>query len=123
MNKKIKQVWEKATEVPGYPKDKIRKDAWGAWIIFSEYNKTNSPYGWVVDHIYPQERCTIREIEHYDNIVNLRPMQWKNARDKGNEFPYFHATVTSRGERNVPYDDLRMLNNNGIKELRKVFKF
>lgn len=68
----IKQVWEKATAVPGYSPNEWRKDQCGAWIGWQYYGNRNSQYGWEVDHI----TCVANG--GTDALSNLRPLQWEN---------------------------------------------
>lgn len=49
-------AWSKAREVDGYDKNMFRKDACGAWIVWSKYGARDNDYGWEIDHIYPVER-------------------------------------------------------------------
>jgi hypothetical protein len=64
----IQAVWKKGRIVPGYDPNYIRKDQCGAWIILDMYGNRNSSFGWEIDHL----------IGDYDNIANLRPLQWEN---------------------------------------------
>ena len=64
----IKAVWEKGREVHGYDSEVLRKDQCGAWIMRDSYGNRNSSYGWEIDHL----------LEDYENIANLRPLQWEN---------------------------------------------
>jgi hypothetical protein len=64
----IQAVWEKGKIVPGYDSNDIRKDQCEAWIIRDMYGNRNSSYGWEIDHL----------IGNYDNLANLRPLQWEN---------------------------------------------
>ncbi len=72
----IKEVWRKATIVPGVDKNNLRKDQCGAWIKFSDYGNRNSETGWEIDHIKPISKGG------KDNIENLRPLQWQNNAEK-----------------------------------------
>lgn len=47
-----------------------------------EYGNTKSPYGWEIDHIRPVS------MGGRDNIENLRPLQWRTNRTKGDNFPW-----------------------------------
>ena len=74
----IKQVWEKATVVPGYSPDEWRKDQCGAWIGWRYYGNRNSQYGWEIDHI------TCIANGGTDALSNLRPLQWENNASRQN---------------------------------------
>lgn len=68
----IQQVWEKATIVPENDPNVFRKDQCTAWIRRPNYGDRNSAYGWEVDHIKPESEGGS------DDLVNLRPLHWKN---------------------------------------------
>ena len=88
-------VWRKGKAIPGYNPNKYRQDSAGAWMAFADYGNTNSDYGWEIDHIIPLSKGGS------NNIDNLQPMQWENNRSKGDNYPFYHASVTSRDNRNV----------------------
>lgn len=96
-------IWSQAQVVDGYDKDKYRKDACGAWIIRSEYGNRNSPFGWEIDHIYPEAKLRSLNvpIELIDNIINLRPLNWKNNDSKGSDYPFYRACITSKDNSNI----------------------
>lgn len=89
------QVWNRATAVEGFDPAIFRKDACGAWIIFNKYGLRDNPYGWEIDHVYPQS------LGGDDNIRNLRAMHWRNNESKGNDYPSYIARTTSKGNTNV----------------------
>lgn len=68
----IQLVWLKATAVPGYDANILRKDACGAWIARNQYGNRDSQHGWEVDHIRPVA------FGGGDSILNLRPLHWQN---------------------------------------------
>jgi len=86
----IQEVWEKAKIDPNNDSNEWRKDECGAWIARDEYGNRNSQYGWEIDHISPGGD---------DSISNLRPLQWKNNVDKGDE--RLKCNITASGTRNV----------------------
>ncbi len=53
-----------------------RKDECGAWMFRADYGNRRSIYGWEIDHSSP--------VEHggTDELLNLRPLQWKNNASK-----------------------------------------
>ena len=73
---KLKQIWSKGKTVSGYDSDLNRKDACDAWMTFSDFGKTESWYGWEVDHIKPKAQGGSNDLS------NLRPLQWENNREK-----------------------------------------
>ncbi len=78
----IKQVWNKANQVPGYNPNQYRKDICGNWIQFSAYGDINSQYGWEIDHIKPLSK------NGSDDLNNLQPLFWKTNRDKADIYPW-----------------------------------
>lgn len=64
-------AWNKAFVVPGYDPNHVRKDASGWWIVWAEYGKRNSAYGWEIDHAIP----TI--LGGGDGSDNLRALHWR----------------------------------------------
>lgn len=101
----LRRIWNKGVIVPSYPSDKVRKDACGAWIIWSEYGKRDSPFGWEIDHIYPEALYKLHNATDggINNIINLRPLHWKNNQKKGSNYPTYQASVKAEGDRNVDY--------------------
>jgi len=69
---KINSVWKKGREVNGFNSEHLRKDQCGAWMIRESYGDRNSSYGWEIDHL----------LEDYDNLANLRPLQWENNENR-----------------------------------------
>lgn len=86
-NTTVWSVWAKAHPVLGHDPTRTRKDNCGAWIQFSEYGNTNSPFGWEVDHIVPVA------MGGSDLLVNLQPLQWQNNRHKGDSWPAWACAV------------------------------
>ena len=79
-------VWKLGRIVAGYDEKRWRKDVCGAWMDYNKYGDTDSKYGWQVDHIFPSsvlEDNGVTENDR-DNVINLRPMQWKNNDVKDN---------------------------------------
>ena len=104
----IKIVWEKGITEPHYDSEKFRKDACGAWIAWDRYGDTHSPYGWQIDHIYPESRLKIKSFtqDSIDNIDNLRPLHWRNNASKGADYPTYHAVVKAVDNHNEEIDDI-----------------
>lgn len=91
----INLVWSKGQIVSGYDHKLYRKDFAGAWMKYTDYGNTDSILGWEVDHIIPLARGGS------DCIDNLRPVQWCNNREKGDNYPRYDTTITSKGNTNV----------------------
>ena len=64
-------------------------------MIYSLYGKTESDYGWEIDHIRP------KSMMGSDFISNLQPLQWQNNRSKGDNYPSFETVVSSSGNKNI----------------------
>lgn len=99
----LNQVWERAQKVDEYDESKVRKDACGAWIIRELYGNTESPFGWEVDHIYPESKLRAKNVPEnmIDDPINLRPLNWKNNQSKGADYPSYQATMKSEDNKNV----------------------
>jgi len=91
----IDQIWEKALIVTGIDPKLYRKDCAGAWISRTAYGDADSIFGWEIDHIYPVA------LGGDNNIINLRPMNCRNNRSKGNSYPHYIADVVSDGNTNI----------------------
>ena len=98
-----KKIWERGRIIKGYDKDKFRQDACGAWIIWDNYGDRESPFGWEVDHIYPESKLREKGVDNemIDNIVNLRPLNWRNNDSKGTDYPSYQASMKSENQTNV----------------------
>lgn len=72
----VGDVWKKGNLVSGQDGNILRTDMCGNYIIFSDYGKTDSKYGWEVDHIKPVAAGGT------DVLSNLQPLYWETNRDK-----------------------------------------
>ncbi|CAA0159201.1 HNH endonuclease signature motif containing protein [Tenacibaculum maritimum] len=77
-NKK-EQVWGKGKKVRGKDPNLYRRDDLGNEIYYHSYGK-NTPMGWEIDHSKPQSKGGT------DHLNNLRPLQTKENRKKGNKY-------------------------------------
>lgn len=111
----IDKVWEQAVAVEGFNDSMIRKDCCGAWIVKAEYGNTDSEYGWYIDHVYPKVRGGD------DNILNLRPVHWKNNIAKGSSFPVYYSAVTADGDKNVARVNQFKVGENLLRKLQKIY--
>ena len=80
----IQRIWEKGIIVDGYNASLYRQDFAGAWISREAYGDTDNILGWEIDHVYPEE------LGGGNHIENLRPMNWRNNRSKGTDYPQEH---------------------------------
>lgn len=94
----IERIWQKAIVVEGYDPSLYRKDFAEAWIARDSYADCNSPFGWEIDHVYPES------LGGDNHFINLRPMNWRNNRSKGDSYPQYNAVVTSDETRNIDKD-------------------
>ena len=65
----------------------MRKDACGAWMRRDHHGRTDSEYGWEVDHVRPVAEGGS------DHLANLQPLQWQNNRHKGDSYPNWTCAV------------------------------
>ena len=75
-------IFAKGKVISGKPKSDWREDACGNTIARSEYGNEKSPYGWEVDHIYPNGG---------NGMSNLRPLKISENRSKGDKTPGEHG--------------------------------
>ncbi len=91
---KIKEVWEKSTQVDGRNPTMWRKDFAGAWIRRIDYGQ-RTMYGWTINRLRPVSKGgTI-------DIGNLNAMHWKNDLCKADDYPSFKSCVTAEENRNI----------------------
>lgn len=70
-------AWINAAKVPGRNPDAVRRDAYGWYIVWSEYGNRNSAYGWEIDHGIPLA------VGGTDSHTNLRATHWRNRAGRG----------------------------------------
>ena len=119
----IHDVWNRATNVEGFDKNRFRKDACGAWIIKDKYGDTDSLYGWVIDHIVPQSLLREKGFsqEMIDNPLNLRALQHDNNQSKSDDYPSYTAVVTSNGSENKKEWNFLQVNEKKQKALDDLY--
>lgn len=119
----IQGAWNRATIVDGYDKNRFRKDACGAWIIWDKYGDTDSLYGWVIDHVVPQSLLREKGFsqEMIDHPVNLRALQHENNTSKSEDYPSYTAVVTSEGSENIKEWSFLQVNEKKQKALKELY--
>lgn len=110
-----KQVWDKGIVVEGYDKDLYRKDASGAWIAYNSYGNRDSIFGWEIDHVYPQSKGGD------DDIINLRPLHWKNNDSKGDDYPVYIIKLKAVDDHNEEVHESRTVNESLQEILNKLY--
>jgi 5-methylcytosine-specific restriction endonuclease McrA len=84
----IEVVWQKALGIPGQNMRLWRQDPCGAYMYRDHYGKTDSKWGWEIDHVQPVARSGT------DAIANLQALQWQNNRRKGDTVGNYSCAVT-----------------------------
>ncbi len=117
-----KKVWERGVPVEEYDPQIIRKDAAGAWIIFDRYKK-DDPFGWEIDHVFPRKLLAEQQIDEalWDNIQNLRPMNFANKKSKGTSYPNYIVRMKSDGDSNVECEESFTVNQELQEALGHLF--
>lgn len=116
-----RRVWEHGVEVKGYDRDRIRKDACGAWIVRDRYGDADSIYGWEIDHVKPKAMLEGKSQDLIDHIDNLRPMNCANNRSKGDSYPGYTAVLVAEGEMNVECSEKFFVNSALVERLNALF--
>lgn len=118
-----KQIWSKALPVEGYPQDKVRKDACGALIVYDDYDKEESLFGWNIDFIVP---CSILRDKGVDEVLikdirNMRPLNIANILSKGDSYPYYSAARMAEGTTNKDVVSNKVVNDIVQEELKQLY--
>ncbi len=113
------EIWNRLRTVSGKDPDEFRLDPCGALIRWSKYGDRSDDYGWEVDHVIPKIVLSRRGVveEEIDDLVNLRPMQWKNNDAKATDYPAYHTMVKYDGSHNVSIEGVFEVNRNLQREL------
>lgn len=113
----IAEVWKKGVVVDGYDPNLYRRDCCGAWIACGKYGDTSNPYGWEVDYVVP------KSMGGGEQLANLRPMNWRNKRSKGNDFPSYQSAVKADGNRNIESEEVFTVNEQLQSMLRNMYNY
>lgn len=116
----VNAVWDKGKVVDGKNPNIVRQDPCGAWIVRDGFGDRSNPFGWEIDHILPLGTAK-KNIKEIDDIENLRPMHWRNNVSKSNSFPFYRASMTSQGNKNVKSDDSYVINASLRERLIKKY--
>ena len=118
------EVWNKGQIDPAYQESQVRKDACGAWMLYDEYGNRESPFGWEIDHIYPESKLKGKKVPQdlIDNIDNLRPLNWSNNDSKSEDYPVYRAKVKADGDHNVNSERDLSVNNKVQTIINELFK-
>lgn len=118
-----KEVWDKGIIVKDYDPKYYRKDACGAWIAWSAYSDKHSPFGWEIDHIFPESRLQLEKVsqESIDDILNLRPLHWKNNASKGADYPTYRSSTKAVGNHNEDIAGVFDVNAEVQKKLKELY--
>lgn len=93
-----RRIWSKGLIDEKYPSDIVRKDACGAFMLYEKFGDRNSIFGWEIDHIYPASELRGKEDitdDMIDDIINLRPLNWRNNASKSNSYPFYSASLVA----------------------------
>lgn len=119
-----RNVWNKGIICERYPSDKIRTDACGAFMLYDKFGDRDSIFGWEIDHIIPKSFLggNVDE-ERADNIINLRPLNWKNNASKSDNYPFYSASLTASDDltTNVTTEEGKVVNERVQRELKEWF--
>ena len=74
----IDAVWEKSYDFS--PKGQSASDAYGNRIKYAKHGRTDSPFGWEIDHIKPVAKGGT------DDLHNSQPFQWQANRFKSDTY-------------------------------------
>jgi 5-methylcytosine-specific restriction endonuclease McrA len=82
-----KAVWQKGQIAAGYSSELIRKDVCGKLMSWTAYGDVSSQLGGEIDHKLPKAKGG------GDELTNLQPLQWRNNRVKGDEYPAWNCAA------------------------------
>lgn len=84
-------VWNKGIKISqngvSLDPNEWRRDVYGYAMQYSKHGNTDSEFGWEIDHIKPLSKGGS------NFLGNLRPLNWKVNRAKGENFPWNYYKV------------------------------
>jgi hypothetical protein len=110
-------AWNNAALPPtGYNINEYRLDSCRALIRFEDYGK-KTKMGWVVDHVYPQNKGGRK------HPINLRAMQHENNSRKSDDYPGYQCAVrfSEKYMKNVTCNDWMIENDSTRRELALIY--
>ena len=116
-------VWSKALPIDGYPQNKVRKDACGALIVYDDYDKEDSLFGWNIDFIVPLVILRDKGVDEtlIKDIRNMRPLNIANILSKGDSYPYYTAARMAEGTTNKDVVSNKVVNDVVQEELKQLY--
>lgn len=121
-----REIWNKGIIDDKYPSERVRKDACGAFILYEDFGNRNSIFGWEIDHIYPASVLHEKGVSEdlIDNLLNLRPINWKNNASKGANYPFYTACLVADDENatNIENNVGKVVNQQVQDALKALFK-
>lgn len=118
-----RQVWEKGVAVDGYPSDIVRKDACGALIVYEDFDKDDSLFGWRYDYIVPISLLQEKGVsdDQIKDLRNLRPLNIANIASKGDSYPLYTARYVAEGATNIEKPSSKVVNTIVQEELKQLY--
>lgn len=111
----IELIWQKAIIVEGYDATLYRQDFSGAWISRNAYKNRHSVLGWEIDHVFPKSKGGDNQ------LINLRPINWRNNIAKGDDYPYYVSAVVAQDNSNVEKEVKCIVSVKLQEELSKIY--
>lgn len=113
----IQDTWSKAIKC-NLEDPKFRMDALGAIIYEDAYGKTDSPFGWQIDHIFPESTLKKAGVPQFliDHPNNLVPLHHANNNKKKDNYPVFEAEFVIGN-----LDKMRIYNIETQNEMRRLY--
>lgn len=121
----IKEIaWKGARIVENHDPNTERLDACGAWIHYDDFENYESDFGWDIDHVYPLSKLRLLKVSRnlWNDVTNIRAMNWKNNQSKGNAYPTYTTKVQSKGDINIESEKTFYVEESLQYSLRCLFK-